>query len=148
MVSRSNVRNALSPVWLSFTADTSPLCGPRGYRSWQQTSTLHFGKKETEAQALAHVQGHTRRDRDTQGCCFSKAVAYDVVSQHSWPKRNGRQSRMLTHPCFLPTLTQVQKNKRGLTRWDHGSAVNSETSVTSSPRLACQDAPVGDERGV
>lgn len=97
-------------------------------QKWQQTSTQHFGKKETEPQALAQqVQGHTRRDRDKLGCCFSKGVACDVVSQHSFPRRNGRErSSTLIHPCFLPTLTRVQTRRGG---WFAGN-----TALRSTPR--------------
>lgn len=81
-----------------------------------------------------------------QSCCFSKAVAGDAASQYSFPKRNSRQRAACSHiHAFSPP--SGAKMNGGLTLDEDCSAVNSETSVISSPLPACKDASVGKETG-
>ena len=90
------------------------------------------------------AQGHTRRDGAEllffQGCRRRRGEPVLIPQEKQQAK-----SRMLTHPCFLPTLGA--KMNGGLTLDEDCSAVNSETSVISSPLPACKDASVGKETG-
>lgn len=82
-------------------------------QKWQHKSTLHFGKGETEAQALAlQVQGHTRRDRGKQLLFFQGCrIRRGTPSTHSPRETAGKEPH--AHTSMLSPHPRLQKWTEG-----------------------------------